>query len=204
MRSFVIGLLALGLCSGCKKDAAAPETRAAVVEAPGRGVPGAGAGGNASGSVPPKPPKPSAAERQQELLRLIGELPAESRGGESPEATARAFALAVAKGDRPMLKSLLLSTQDMETLVAPDTLPKVKEGVARVLYKVGRALNRNIEIIRFAAGETKTFKQGENGFKVETTLLMKSALEVKIDGKEGKLKFRTLMKVGNRWKVVSI
>ena len=207
MKSLLVVCATLALCVvGCKKDTPAPATGTTAGAATAPAVPAPGGPGAAAPGVPGQPGMPPdfaarAAERRAEITKLIAELPAETPGADTPEAAARAFAAAVAKGDQAALKNVLVSTKDLESFLPADKLERAKLGVAGVLFKIKRALSKPMDVVGFEVGQTEVIKAGQKGFKTDVTLVSKSRLVANIDGSKRKLRFKSIIKIGDKWKI---
>jgi hypothetical protein len=211
-------LIVLGLSFGlattaCKKSeapapapAATPVTGTAAVSAPPTAAAPTPAGSSVATPAPGAPDfARQAADRRAEIAKLVAEVPVESEGAESAEAAARAFAVAASKKDEAAIKKLLLSQTDLKSFVPPDKLERTKSRVAAVLYRLRKGwFTGDVEIVAFKPGKTKDFKQGERGFTSSVTVLLRSQLEIKSAGKPQTLRFKSIVKMGSRWKVAEI
>jgi hypothetical protein len=182
----------LAACSKGEPPAAPAAKTGAALSAPAAAGP-AGA-----------PHIPTRADREAELQKILAEVPAKSAGAESAEAVARAFVLAAARGDDAGMKNQILSVADIESLVEPKRHNRAKRGVARSLAKARRKPLGAVEILEFEPGEVKTIQAGDRGFTQAATLMTRARLKVKVGGKDTRLRFRTLVKVGDRWKIADL
>ena len=197
---------------GCKKESAPvpsnPAEKAAAQSATATpsispaSVPGSPLNAAPVNAAPGTPPA-SITERKAEITRLVGELPAESKGADTAEAAARAFVEAAAKGDFATVKTFLISTADVKSFAPADKLQVSLERVARVLYKIKKPLG-TVEVLGFEAGQMKEVKAGERGFITAVTVMMRAKVKARVNGKERTLTVRSLVKMGDRWKVAEL
>jgi hypothetical protein len=195
-------LLALGLFAACsqKKD----EPAQSIPPAP-RNAQAVQTKGQPAPSLPAPPDfGKRLAERKAEIARLVSELPRQSAGADSAEQAARAFTEAAWKGDTSALKNLMLSLSDLEGLVVPKKLEQSREQLARVLLKVRRVPPGVATIVSFEPGQMETEKPGEGRLKREVTVMKRSFVTVRVGDKTRRLRFKSLVRVGNRWKVAEL
>jgi hypothetical protein len=144
------------------------------------------------------------ARRDKEIRELSTEIPAESAGAESAEAAARAFVLAVSKSDAATMKSMLLSLADIRAIVRPDMHDRAKKAVAEVLWKTRRKPAGVVTIVSFEPGELRVMKAGERGFTRDVPFMRRSRLNVEVAGRKGRLRFRAIVRIGERWKIAEL
>jgi hypothetical protein len=195
-------VLALALAAGCsqKKDEPAASTSAGAATAPAalaKGQP-------APGLPAPADFQKQMEQRKAEVAKLVAELPRQSAGADTPEQVARAFTQAALKGDTSALKNLMLSLSDLEAFVLPEKIDQSKERLARVLLKVRRVPSETAEVVSFEPGQVETQKAGEGRLKSEVTVMKRSFVVVRAGDKTRRLRFKSLVRVGNRWKVAEL
>lgn len=191
----------------CKKETPAPTAAGSDSAAKTTAQPATGTAPAVSPAAPPAVPPgltpTSVAERKAEIQKLVGEVPAESKGGDTPEAAARAFVEAAAKGDMATVKSLLLSSTDVKSFVPADKVSSSIERIARVLYKIRKPIGA-VEVLAFEPGQIKEMKAGERGFLASVTVMMRGKVKARVNGKERTLRVRSMVKMGDRWKIAEL
>ena len=61
-----------------------------------------------------------------------------------------------------------------------------------------------VEVLGFEAGQMKEVKAGERGFITAVTVMMRAKVKARVNGKERTLTVRSLVKMGDRWKVAEL
>ena len=61
-----------------------------------------------------------------------------------------------------------------------------------------------IEVIGFEPGKTKEIKAGERGFTAAVTVMMRGVVKARVNGQERPMRVRSIVKIGERWKIAEL
>lgn len=138
--------------------------------------------------------------------KYTGELRGKTRGAESPEALARAWAEAYARRDQAAAADLILGLDDLPQIMDGNLeLPKIDLVSSLLPLKEADANVQALRLGAFRPGRAVTIPEGtaSEGIRLRRDLeqLEDSRLEVTLDGKPWTLVFLQMTRADGRWKL---